>query len=63
MKSGCYTIERVENTWVALANGSKILSFDNEQIAIAAIKDATISLTAATRSEGTQSSLSFAPTT
>jgi hypothetical protein len=49
MKPVCYAIERVGNTWVAFAKRRGVLSFDNEQIAIATIKDATVLLIASKR--------------
>ena len=50
MKPVWYTIAQLGNTWVASASGSAILSFENEEIGIATIKDATTSFIAATPS-------------
>jgi hypothetical protein len=44
MKPVCYTLERHENTWVASADGRGVLSFENEQVALATIEDATARL-------------------
>jgi hypothetical protein len=46
MKPVCYVIEQIGSAWIVSANGRKMLSFDNEQNAVAAINDATTLLLA-----------------
>jgi len=40
----CYSIERDHERWIVLADGRKVLSFDNEAAAIAAVSDANVLL-------------------
>ena len=44
-----YSVERVEDLWIVLADGRRVLSFDNEATAVAAVNDANILLLTATR--------------